>query len=93
MIWAYRARVGPFSAGDRQPDSKLAEAAFRKSLVAWREETTSVAHLNQTSMMQEYTDSIFKHGQRDSESQKAFIRVTEQSEPNSDMKRKSKDGR
>lgn len=91
MIWAYRARVGPFSVGDEQPDSKLAEAAFRKALVTWREETTSVAHLNQTSMKQAYKDSIFKHGQRSSKPQEDFIAAS-YTNVKPDVVRKSEDG-
>ena len=75
ITWAYRTRVGPFSPDTPHPTPGVgkAERVLRKELVNWRQELSSGANLNNTTLRKRFSESIFKHDQRKPKADSCFL--------------------
>ena len=75
ITWAYRTRVGPFSPDTPHPNPRVgkAERVLRKELVNWRQELSSGANLNNTTLRKRFSESIFKHDQRKPKADSCFL--------------------
>ena len=65
ITWAYRTRVGTFAPNTQHPNAGVgkAERVLRTALVNWRQELSSGANLNNTTLRKHFSESVFKHDQ------------------------------
>jgi hypothetical protein len=61
MIWCYRTRIGAFEI--ISIESRFPETAFRRSLVAWRDQLVAGGDLQVSSLGKKYHSDIYRHHQ------------------------------